>query len=242
MAQPFDLTSSLNDAWLKLLSNEFELPYFKSLCAFLTDEELAGKAVYPPSSEIFNALNHSTFEKVKVVIVGQDPYHGPHQAHGFSFSVQTGVDTPPSLKNIYKELNTDIGMDIPEHGCLTSWADQGVLLLNAVLTVEQANAGAHQGKGWETFTDRIIQLLDEQREDIVFILWGSYAQKKGKFIDRVKHCVIESPHPSPLSAYRGFFGSKVFSKTNTYLLSKSKAGINWESVLNEGSSQLTMPF
>ena len=235
-------TACLTGSWLQLLNDEFEQPYFKSLCAFLAAEEQAGKAIYPPKLEIFNALNHTSFESVKVVIIGQDPYHGANQAHGFSFSVQTGIDVPPSLKNIYKELNTDVSMDIPEHGCLTSWADQGVLLLNAVLTVEQANAGAHQGKGWEVFTDRIVQILNEQREGVVFLLWGSYAQKKGKIIDREKHCVIATPHPSPLSAYRGFFGSKVFSKTNTYLLEKSVSAINWDSILSEKSAQLTIPF
>ena len=234
----------LTGSWLQLLNDEFEQPYYKLLSEFLAAEEQAGKAIYPPNSEVFNALNYTPFESVKVVIIGQDPYHGAHQAHGFSFSVQAGIDVPPSLKNIYKELNTDIGMDIPEHGCLTSWADQGVLLLNAVLTVEHANAGSHQGKGWEVFTDRVVQLLNEQREGVVFLLWGSYAQKKGKFIDRTKHCVIAAPHPSPLSSYRGFFGSQVFSKTNTYLQTSGQAAINWCSVLKEksGSAQLTMPF
>ena len=151
--------------------------------AFLEMQAQAGKTIYPRSSEIFNALNYTSFESVKVVIIGQDPYHGANQAHGFAFSVPTGIDVPPSLKNIYKELKTDVGMDIPEHGCLISWADQGVLLLNSVLTVEQSNAGAHQGKGWEVFTDRIVRLLNDQREGIVFLLWGSYAQKKGSFID-----------------------------------------------------------
>jgi len=237
-----DKIACLTGSWLQLLNDEFEQPYFKSLCAFLAAEEQAGKTIYPPSSEIFNALNHTAFESVKVVIIGQDPYHGVNQAHGFSFSVQTGVDVPPSLKNIYKELNTDVNMEIPGHGCLTSWADQGVLLLNAVLTVEHANAGAHQGKGWEVFTDRIVQLINEKREGVVFLLWGSYAQKKGKFIDREKHCVLTTSHPSPLSAYRGFLGSKIFSKTNTYLLTSEQAEINWGSILNEKSVQFTMPF
>lgn len=232
----------LTGTWLQLLSDEFEQAYFKSLCTFVAAEEQAGKTIYPPSSEIFNALNYTSFESVKVVIIGQDPYHGSNQAHGFSFSVQAGINLPPSLKNIYKELNADVCMAIPEHGCLTSWADQGVLLLNAVLTVEQANAGAHQGKGWEIFTDRIVQLLNEQRQGIVFLLWGSYAQKKGKLIDRAKHCVIAAPHPSPLSAYRGFFGSQVFSKTNTYLVATGQKAINWDSVLSEQSGQLTMPL
>lgn len=233
-----DLTGS----WLQLLSGEFEQPYYQSLCDFLAAETQAGKTIYPRTSDVFNALNHTPFESTKVVIIGQDPYHGANQAHGFAFSVQTGIDVPPSLKNIYKELKTDVGMDIPEHGCLVSWADQGVLLLNAVLTVEQSNAGAHQGKGWEVFTDRVVQLLNDQGEGIVFLLWGSYAQKKGKFIDRAKHCVITAPHPSPLSAYRGFFGSSIFSKTNTYLLSNGQRAINWGSVLSEKLAQLTMPF
>jgi len=222
---------SLSDSWQQVLGNQFELPYLKDLRTFLMQEKQAGKVIYPPSTDMFNALNHTPFEKVKVVILGQDPYHGPHQAHGFCFSVQPGVSVPPSLKNIYKELNSDLGMNIPNHGFLSSWADQGVLLLNAVLSVEQAKAGAHQGKGWEIFTDRIIQVLNEQRSGIVFLLWGSYAQKKGQFIDRLKHCVITAPHPSPLSAYRGFFGSKVFSKTNDYLQASGQTEIKWASIL-----------
>ena len=222
---------SLSDSWQQVLGNQFELPYLKDLRTFLMQEKQAGKVIYPPSTDMFNALNHTPFEKVKVVILGQDPYHGPHQAHGFCFSVQPGVSVPPSLKNIYKELSSDLGMNIPNHGFLSSWADQGVLLLNAVLSVEQAKAGAHQGKGWEIFTDRIIQVLNEQRSGIVFLLWGSYAQKKGQFIDRLKHCVITAPHPSPLSAYRGFFGSKVFSKTNDYLQASGQTEIKWASIL-----------
>ena len=222
---------SLSDSWQQVLGNQFELPYLKDLRTFLMQEKQAGKVIYPPSTDMFNALNHTPFEKVKVVILGQDPYHGPHQAHGFCFSVQPGVSVPPSLKNIYKELSSDLGMNIPNHGFLSTWADQGVLLLNAVLSVEQAKAGAHQGKGWEIFTDRIIQVLNEQRAGIVFLLWGSYAQKKGQFIDRSKHCVITAPHPSPLSAYRGFFGSKVFSKTNDYLQASGQIEIKWASVL-----------
>mgnify|MGYP000217418233 CR=1 FL=1 len=222
---------SLSDSWQQVLGDQFELPYLKDLGAFLGREKQAGKVIYPPGADMFNALNHTPFEKVKVVILGQDPYHGPHQAHGFCFSVQPGVSVPPSLKNIYKELSSDLGMNIPNHGFLSTWADQGVLLLNAVLSVEQAKAGAHQGKGWEIFTDRVIQVLNEQRAGIVFLLWGSYAQKKGQFIDRSKHCVITAPHPSPLSAYRGFFGSKVFSKTNDYLQASGQTEIKWASVL-----------
>lgn len=205
-------------------------------------ETQAGKVIYPQKKHIFNALNRTAFEDVKVVIIGQDPYHGANQAHGLSFSVPSGVDLPPSLKNIYKELNADLGMVAPQHGCLASWADQGVLLLNAVLTVEQSKAGAHQGKGWEQFTDRIVQLLNEQRESIVFILWGGYAQKKGQIIDCERHCVIKTPHPSPLSAYRGFFGSCVFTQSNTYLQSTGQAPIAWDSIMNESSAQLTMSF
>ncbi len=223
----------LQGKWAALLADQFELPYMKSLRAFLATEKQQGKTIYPPGNSIFNALNHTDFDEVKVVLIGQDPYHGLDQAHGFCFSVQKGVATPPSLRNIYQELQQDIGMSIPEHGNLTSWADQGVLLLNAVLTVEAATAGAHQGKGWEIFTDRVIELLNEKSQNIVFLLWGSYAQKKGRLIDRNKHYVLEGPHPSPLSAYRGFFGCKHFSKTNAYLKDKGKSEINWASVLSE---------
>lgn len=224
---------ALNGTWASMLADQFDQPYMKTLRAFLAAEKQQGKVLFPPGSEIFNALNHTDFENVKVVIIGQDPYHGPNQAHGFCFSVQAGVAIPPSLRNIYQELNQDIGMPIPKHGNLTSWADQGVLLLNAVLTVEAAKAGAHQGKGWELFTDRVIELLNAQAEHVVFLLWGSYAQKKGRLIDRHKHCVLEGPHPSPLSAYRGFFGCKHFSKTNEYLRQFGRPEINWASVLRE---------
>lgn len=222
----------LNNKWATLLADQFDLPYMHSLKSFLASEKQEGKVIYPPGKSIFNALNHTDFDDVKVVIIGQDPYHGANQAHGFCFSVQAGIDTPPSLKNIYKELNTDIGMPIPQHGNLTSWADQGVLLLNSVLTVEAAKAGAHQGKGWETFTDRVIALLNEKSENLVFLLWGSYAQKKGSLIDRAKHCVLDGPHPSPLSAYRGFFGCRHFSKANAYLADHGISTINWASVIN----------
>jgi len=225
-----DTKGSLSGEWSAILNDQFELPYLKDLQAYLAERKQIGKTIFPPGKDVFNALNHAPFKKVKVVIIGQDPYHGPEQAHGFCFSVQQGISVPPSLKNIYKELNTDIGMPIPENGDLTSWADQGVLLLNAVLTVEKANAGSHQGKGWETFTDRAIELLNEQRDNIVFLLWGSYAQKKGKLIDRSKHCVLESSHPSPLSSYRGFFGCRHFSSVNTYLSAQGKEPINWASV------------
>ena len=226
-------SGSLQGKWAELLADQFELPYMQTLRAFLAEEKNQGKVIYPPGKSIFNALNHTDFDDVKVVIIGQDPYHGPDQAHGFCFSVQSGVKTPPSLRNIYQELHQDVGMPMPLHGTLTSWADQGVLLLNAVLTVEASKAGAHQGKGWEVFTDRVIALLNEHSQDVVFLLWGSYAQKKGRLIDRAKHCVLEGPHPSPLSAYRGFFGCQHFSKVNQYLSEKSKAPINWASVLRE---------
>lgn len=222
----------LCSSWQIQIGAELDQPYMQNLSQFLKQEKAAGKVIYPRGSEIFNALNHTSFEDVKVVIIGQDPYHGPNQAHGLCFSVQEGVAVPPSLKNIYQELSNDIGMSVPASGNLISWADQGVLLLNAVLTVEQASAGAHQGKGWETFTDRVIEVLNSQRSGIVFLLWGSYAQKKGKLIDRQKHLVLEGPHPSPLSAYRGFFGCQHFSRTNQYLLDSGQKPINWASVLD----------
>lgn len=233
MTNPDNKPGSLKGKWAELLADQFELPYMHALRSYLAEQKQQGKIIYPPGKSIFNALNHTDFDDVKVVIIGQDPYHGAGQAHGFCFSVQPGVKIPPSLRNMYQELNQDIGMPIPEHGTLTSWADQGVLLLNAVLTVEESKAGAHQGKGWEVFTDRVIELLNEQSQDVVFLLWGSYAQKKGRLIDRTKHCVFEGPHPSPLSAYRGFFGCKHFSKVNAYLSEKGKAQINWASVLEE---------
>ena len=199
----------------------------QSLKSFLAAEKQAGKVLYPSGSEIFNAFNHTHFEDVKVVIIGQDPYHGIGQAHGLSFSVQPGIKVPPSLVNIYKEIERDLGIPRPSHGCLTGWSDQGVLLLNAVLTVEQANAGAHQKKGWEVFTEKVITELNEKRDSLVFLLWGSYAQKKGALIDRDRHCVLMAPHPSPLSAHRGFLGCGHFSKTNEYLASVGKDIIDW---------------
>ena len=217
----------LCNSWQQVVGDQFDQPYMQNLRAFLTAEKQAGKVIYPKGSDIFNALNHTPFEKVRVVILGQDPYHGPNQAHGLCFSVQEGVPPPPSLVNIFKELQSDLGIPSPAHGNLTSWADQGVLLLNAVLTVQQANAGSHQGKGWETFTDRIVQVLNEQREHLVFLLWGSYAIKKGQFIDRTKHLVLTAPHPSPLSVYRGFFGCKHFSQANGYLERYGQPAIDW---------------
>jgi uracil-DNA glycosylase len=221
------MDDQLIDSWQKKLGGQFALPYMTCLQEFLASETEAGKKIYPPENLVFNALNSTPFERVSVVILGQDPYHGSGQAHGLSFSVQSGVAIPPSLVNIYKELYSDVGAVPPMHGCLTSWAEQGVLLLNAVLTVEQGNAGAHQGKGWEQFTDEVIRVLNDQCENIVFILWGNYAQKKGAFIDQSKHCVLTSAHPSPLSAHRGFLGSKPFSQCNAYLKSKGLPEVNW---------------
>ncbi|MCP5161601.1 MAG: uracil-DNA glycosylase [Hahellaceae bacterium] len=218
---------ALQGQWHSLLEPELSQPYMRQLREFLFQQKQAGKVIFPPGSKIFNAFNHTPFERVKVVILGQDPYHGPGQAHGLCFSVQPGVPVPPSLVNIFKEIRNDLGIEPPGHGCLTSWADQGVLLLNAVLTVEQGMANAHQGKGWEHFTDRAIALLNEQCEGIVFMLWGSYAQKKGQLINRQRHRVLTAPHPSPLSAHRGFLGCKHFSLANEYLLSRGQTPINW---------------
>lgn len=218
----------LHDSWKVLLSPEFEQDYMKKLRAFLLKQKQDGRMIYPPGAQIFNALDQTTFENVKVVVLGQDPYHGPGQAHGLCFSVSAGVPKPPSLQNIFKEIEKDLGIVSSKNGCLLAWAQQGVLLLNAVLTVEHAQAGSHQGKGWELFTDRIVSLLNEQREHLVFMLWGSYAQKKGAIIDRHRHLVLESPHPSPLSAHRGFFGNKHFSSANRYLTEHGKSPINWQ--------------
>lgn len=199
-----------------------------SLRVFLREQKAQGKRIYPPGPEIFAALNATPFDRVKVVILGQDPYHGPGQAHGLCFSVRRGVRVPPSLRNIYKELSADVGCVAPSHGCLDAWAEQGVLLLNSVLTVEASLAGSHQGKGWERFTDSVISRLNEGATSIVFILWGSYAQKKGAMIDRQRHLVLESPHPSPLSASRGFFGNHHFSRSNDYLQANNRTAINWQ--------------
>jgi len=217
----------LEKSWLDVLKGEFDKDYMKNLKQFLLTEKQAGKQIFPPSPEIFAAFNHTPFDRVKVVILGQDPYHGPNQAHGLSFSVKKGVRTPPSLQNIYKELNRDLGLPIPSHGFLESWADQGVLLLNAVLTVEMANAGSHQKRGWEEFTDAAVRALNEGRDHLVFLLWGSYAQKKGRVIDRDRHLVLTSPHPSPLSAHRGFIGNGHFSRANQYLQDHNEQPIDW---------------
>lgn len=219
----------LDKSWVEALNGEFDKAYMKALKAFLLEEKENGYTIYPKGADIFNALNHTPFDKVKVVILGQDPYHGVGQAHGLSFSVQKGMTIPPSLKNIYKELLEDIpGFQIPSHGNLTQWADQGVLLLNATLTVRAQTAGSHQGKGWETFTDKIISELSAQREGLIFILWGRYAQNKSALIDTSKHTILTAAHPSPFSAYNGFFGSKPFSKTNAKLIEEGKAPIDWQ--------------
>lgn len=218
----------LEPSWKAVLAHEFSKPYMANLKSFLTAEKNAGKVIFPRGEEYFAALDMTSFEDVKVVIIGQDPYHGPGQAHGLCFSVKPGVAIPPSLVNIYKELQSDLGINPPQHGYLMDWAKQGVLLLNAVLTVQAGMAASHQGRGWEEFTDAIVKALNENREGLVFVLWGSYAQKKGAVIDRKKHFVIEGPHPSPLSAYRGFFGSKPFSKINHFLKSKGKTEIDWQ--------------
>ncbi|HEY8386628.1 MAG TPA: uracil-DNA glycosylase [Porticoccaceae bacterium] len=217
----------LEPGWLGVLGEQFEQPYMHELKAFLQQQKQQGRVIYPPGSLWFNAFNTTPFDKVKVVILGQDPYHGPNQAHGLCFSVLPGVQTPPSLVNIYKELDADLGISPARHGCLTHWAEQGVLLLNATLTVEQGRAGAHQGKGWERFTDVAVHALNEQRENLVFMLWGSHAQKKGSFINRDRHLVLTAPHPSPLSAHRGFLGCRHFSRTNDYLSKTGQAPIDW---------------
>ncbi|MEX1248107.1 MAG: uracil-DNA glycosylase [Anaerolineales bacterium] len=213
-------------SWKEKLEVEFEKPYFQQLAAFV-HEEYQKYTIYPPGGKIFNAFDKCTFDKVKVVILGQDPYHGPRQANGLCFSVNEGLPLPPSLVNIYKELKADLGVQPPASGNLERWAQQGVLLLNATLTVRQGQAGSHQGRGWETFTDAVLRILSEQREGLVFTLWGAYAKRKGALIDRNQHYVIESAHPSPLSASSGFFGSRPFSKANGFLESKGQAPIDW---------------
>jgi uracil-DNA glycosylase len=215
-------------SWKQQLLGEFSLEYMQTLRQFLQNERQAGKVIYPRASSYFSALNLTPFDKVKVVILGQDPYHGPGQAHGLCFSVAPEIATPPSLANIYKELSTDLGINIPEHGCLINWAEQGVLLLNSVLSVEKAQAASHQGRGWERFTDKVISLVNEHAEHVVFMLWGSYAQKKGAFIDTTRHLVLKAPHPSPLSVHRGFYGQKPFSRANAYLEEQGKGAINWQ--------------
>ena len=216
----------LGNDWDKILADEWEKPYYKKLRAFLK-QEYSTQTIYPDMHDIFNALKYTSFEDTRVVIIGQDPYHGPNQAHGLCFSVQKGVDKPPSLNNIFKELESDLGITPPSHGELTKWAKSGVMLLNSVLTVRGGNAGSHRNKGWEIFTDRAISLLNERDEPIVFILWGNYARAKKSLITNPKHLILESAHPSPLSAYNGFFGCRHFSKCNEFLKSIGKPEIDW---------------
>ena len=217
----------LEASWKQRIGDYLDRPDMLALSAFLRDEKAAGKIIYPPGPEIFSAFDHTPFDKVRVVILGQDPYHGPGQAHGLSFSVQPGVRVPPSLQNIFKEIEGSLGIPRPAHGCLTSWADQGVLLLNAVLTVEAGQAGSHQKKGWEGFTDSAIDALNRDRDGLVFMLWGSHAQKKGQLIDESRHLVLRSVHPSPLSAHRGFLGCGHFAQANAYLEAEGQAPVNW---------------
>jgi uracil-DNA glycosylase len=216
----------IEESWKRELAAEFEKPYFAELTEFVRSEYSA-TTVYPPAKLIFNAFDHCPFDKVKAVIIGQDPYHGPGQANGLCFSVNKEIKMPPSLVNIFKEISSDTGKPMPTDGDLTRWSRQGVLLLNATLTVRAGNAGSHQRRGWETFTDAAIRILAEKRENLVFILWGSYAQQKGAFIDRNRHLVLTSPHPSPLSAYAGFFGNHHFTLTNDYLAKHGKEPIDW---------------
>ena len=215
-------------SWQRVLDDEFAAPYMQDLKQFLRAEKDKQKVIYPHSSNWFHALETTPLDQVKVVILGQDPYHQPGQAHGLCFSVKPGVKTPPSLVNIYKELESDLGVKPVAHGYLESWAKQGVLLLNAVLTVEDSKANAHQGKGWEQFTDKVISTVNEQCENVVFMLWGSYAQRKGSVIDTDRHLVLKAPHPSPLSAHRGFFGCRHFSQANQYLEAHGQSTINWQ--------------
>ena len=219
---------SLKDDWRKPLAQMMDLSVLDTLFDFLKSRKSEGGIIYPQESDVFAAFNLTEFNKVKVVVLGQDPYHGPQQAHGLSFSVLPSVKVPPSLVNIYKELESDLGIQPVNHGCLIPWAQQGVLLLNSVLTVEAGQPNSHKGKGWEAFTDAVIALINNQHEHVVFILWGAYAQKKGKKIDRNKHLVLESVHPSPLSVYRGFFGCQHFSKTNEYLKYHNQDPIHWQ--------------
>ncbi len=218
----------MEPTWKQQLGGEFEKPYMQDLRAFLRNEYQQGKVIYPKKTEYFEAFRQTPFDEVKVVILGQDPYHGPGQAHGLCFSVRPGVKAPPSLVNIYKELKQDLGIQNEGHGYLETWAQQGVLLLNSVMTVERGQAASHRNRGWETFTDRVIELLNQREKPMVFMLWGSYAQKKGSFIDRSKHLVLQSVHPSPLSAHRGFFGCGHFSKANEFLINNQQAPIDWE--------------
>ncbi len=223
-----DAEVRLEDSWKAVLGAEFSRPYMGELKAFLQREKADGKHIFPKGSEYFRALDLTPLDEVKVVILGQDPYHGAGQAHGLCFSVQPGVRIPPSLVNIYKEMQSDLGIPPARHGFLEHWARQGVLLLNSVLTVEEARAASHQGQGWEQFTDAVIRAVNEECEHVVFMLWGSYAQKKAAFVDRSRHLVLKAPHPSPLSAHNGFFGSRHFSQANDYLTAQGRNSIEWQ--------------
>jgi uracil-DNA glycosylase len=217
----------LEPSWKARLGELFEHAPMPALAAFLRAEKQAGKAIYPPGPEIFNAFAHTPFAQVRVVILGQDPYHGPGQAHGLAFSVRPGVAVPPSLRNVFTEIERDLGIPRPDHGCLLPWADRGVLLLNSVLTVEQGQPASHQGRGWEGFTDAAVDALNREREGLVFLLWGAYAQRKGKLVDPARHCVLRSAHPSPLSAHQGFIGNGHFSAANRYLESRGQPPVDW---------------
>lgn len=218
----------IEESWKEILKDEFAKPYFQSIVLHLKTERQQGKTIYPPGSLIFNAFNTTPIDQVKVVILGQDPYHGPNQAHGLCFSVQAGVPPPPSLVNIFKELHDDLGVRIPDHGNLTQWAKQGVFLLNASLTVRAGEPMSHAKIGWATFTDTVIRKISEERPHVVFMLWGKFAQEKKVLIDESKHCILKAAHPSPLSAHAGFFGCKHFSKANTYLISKGIDPVDWQ--------------
>lgn len=217
----------LEASWKVRLGDYLLRPEMQSLASFLRTEKQAGKRIHPPGGEIFSAFEHTPFDAVRVVILGQDPYHGPGQAHGLCFSVRPGVRIPPSLDNIFKEIQRDLGLPRPDHGCLTAWADRGVLLLNSVLTVEEGRAGSHANRGWEGFTDAAIEVLNREREGLVFLLWGAYAQRKGQLIDGSRHCVLRSVHPSPLSAHRGFLGCAHFSQANRYLHDRGETAMDW---------------
>ncbi len=219
---------TLHESWKAPLQPEFDAPYMAALKEFLVAEKAHGKRIFPKGSEWFHALDATPLERVRVVILGQDPYHGEGQAHGLCFSVKQGVRPPPSLVNIYKEMKSDLGVEPPSHGNLEAWAQQGVLLLNAVLTVEAGLAASHQGKGWERFTDAVIRLVNDQPRPVVFILWGAYAQRKAAFVDRQRHLVLASAHPSPLSAHNGFFGSRPFSRANEFLMARGQEPIDWK--------------
>ncbi len=217
----------LEKSWQPILGPEFDEPYMQKLRIFLRQEKDNQKTIYPTSAHVFESFNLTPLPKLKVVILGQDPYHGPNQAHGLCFSVQPGVRLPPSLKNIYKELQSDLNIPPSSNGCLVNWAKQGILLLNSVLTVEAGRAASHQGQGWEKFTDKVINVINEGMSGVVFLLWGAYAQRKGQFIHPDRHCVLKAAHPSPFSAYQGFFGCKHFSKTNHYLEKNHQTPIDW---------------